>query len=77
MWLHAQRLPVNLALSLSKVHLKQHVGIMEHALLQRYQNELRLWKSLTYHVPDVLGMAQVQCRVNLIQNIKWRGLIQQ
>lgn len=53
-------LPLNLTLPLREVHLIEYVCILEHALLQRDDDELGLWEALAYHVADVLGVGEVE-----------------
>ena len=69
-------LPVDLALAFSKVNLVQNVCVLEHSFLERYQNELRLWEPLAYHVPDVLSVRQIEGRVDFIQDVERRRLVQ-
>ena len=45
---------------------KQHVGVLEHALFQGHDNELRMLKVILDHCTNVLRVAQVQSRINLI-----------
>lgn len=67
---------IHLRFPLAKMHLVQNISILEHPLLQRNQYKLRLWESLTDHIPDILSMRQIKGRVDLIQDIEWRWLVQ-
>mmetsp|Transcript_65002 Transcript_65002/g.164754 ORF Transcript_65002/g.164754 Transcript_65002/m.164754 type:complete len:296 (+) Transcript_65002:306-1193(+) len=51
--------------------------MVEHALFEGDHDELRVREVRPDHVADVLGVAQVQCRVDLIQNVHRSGLEQQ
>lgn len=44
---------------------EQHVGVVEHALLQGHHDELGLREVRLDHAPDVLRVAQVQRRIHL------------
>mmetsp|Transcript_45018 Transcript_45018/g.75101 ORF Transcript_45018/g.75101 Transcript_45018/m.75101 type:complete len:345 (+) Transcript_45018:383-1417(+) len=51
-----------------------HVGVAEHALLERDDDELRLREVCLDHAADVLRVAEIQRRVHLVQDIDGRGL---
>ena len=46
---------------------EEHVGIVEHALLEGHYDELGVREVGLDHVPDVLRVAQVQSCINLSQ----------
>lgn len=49
-------LPLYLALPLCEVYLVEYICVLEHAFLQRDDNELRLREALADHVADVFGV---------------------
>lgn len=53
-------LPFHLTLSLCEVNLVQYVCILEHPLLKRDDDELRLWEALADHVSNVFGVGKVE-----------------
>lgn len=49
------------------------VCVLEHAILQRDNNELRSLESRLDQTADVLRVRQIQSSVNLIKNVHWGG----
>ena len=56
--------------AINELGLEKYVGVVPHALLQRYDQELRLRKVFLQHHTDILCVGQVQGRIDLIQNIQ-------
>lgn len=50
------------------------VGVLEHAVLERHYDELRVLEARLDDAPDVLRVAQVQRRVHLVQDVHGRRL---
>lgn len=50
------------------------VCVVEHALLQGHDDELRLREVRADHAPNVLGVAQVERRIHLVQDVDGRRL---
>merc|ERR1719424_1692124 len=48
---------------------EKDVGVVEHAFLQRDDDKLGMRKVCAYHVADVLCVAEIESRVNLIQDV--------
>ena len=63
-----------LALPATHLGAENDVCVVEHALLQRHNDELRLWKVRADHAADVLRVAQIQRGIHLIQDVDWRRL---
>lgn len=63
--------------ALFELNLVKHVRILEQALFQADDQELRLGEVLADHLPNILRVTQVQCRIDLIQNVQGRRLILQ
>ena len=53
------------------------VGVVEHALLQRHDDELAVAEVRAEHGADVLRVAEVERRIHLVENVQGRGLEQQ
>ncbi len=63
--------------ALFELNLVKHVRILEQALFQADNQELRLGEVFADHLPNILRVTQVQCRIDLIQNVQGRRLILQ
>ena len=55
----------------------EHVCILEHAVLERHNNKLTLFEVTLQHRANILRVGQIECGVDLVQNINWRRLQQQ
>ena len=51
--------------SIDEFGAEDHVGVLEHALLQRHDNELRMFEVVFDHGANVLGVAQIKRRIHL------------
>ena len=63
--------------ALFELNLVKHVCILEEALFQAHDQELWLGEVLADHLPNILSVTQVQRCIDLIQDVKWCGLILQ
>ena len=48
---------------------EHYVCIVEHALFQRNNDELRVREVFAQHLANILRMREIQCGIHLIQNI--------
>ena len=55
--------------TINKARAEKHVRMIEHPFLERDHNKLGMRKMGPNHMADVLGMAQIQGRIDLIQDI--------
>ena len=53
-------LSFHFALSFREVHLIEYVCVLEHSLLKRDDDELRLREALADHVADIFGVGKVE-----------------
>lgn len=58
----------------TKPRLENAVGILEHAILERHNNELRSLESGLDQATDILRVRQVESGVDLVENVHWRWL---
>ena len=63
--------------SIHKLCTKQHVCIVEHAVLERDQNELGAFKVIFQHAANILRVAQIKSGIHLIKNVERRQLEEQ
>ena len=56
--------------TVDKLCAKEDVGIVEHAVLERDDNELGVLEVSLEHEPDILRVRQIQRRVHLVQNVE-------
>mmetsp|Transcript_126419 Transcript_126419/g.307199 ORF Transcript_126419/g.307199 Transcript_126419/m.307199 type:complete len:273 (+) Transcript_126419:101-919(+) len=63
--------------TIHKLGAEDNVGVVEHPLLERHHNELRLAEMCPQHGANVLRVRKVQRRVNLIEDVHRSGLEQQ
>lgn len=57
---------LNLTVVVHELHLEQHVSVLKQPFLEADHDELRVLEVLSDHLPDVLGVRQVQGGVNLV-----------
>lgn len=55
--------------SIDKLRAEEHVGVLEHALLERHDDELRVLEVVFDHRANILCVAQVERRIHLVQNV--------
>lgn len=54
--------------------LEQDVGIGEQALFERDDDKLTAFESVLEQLTDMLRVLQIQCCVDLIENVHWGRL---
>jgi hypothetical protein len=52
-----------------ELHFEKHVGILEKSLFETYDQKLTVLEEFLDHQPDVLGVGEVQGRIDFVQNI--------
>jgi hypothetical protein len=63
-----------LAVVVDKLNLIEYVSVLKKSLFKAHDDELGILEVFTDHLADVLCVRKVQCGVNLIQDVEWRGL---
>lgn len=53
---------------------EEHVGVIEHAVLEADHDELRVLEVVLEHLSDVLRVGEVEGGVNLVQDVEGRRL---
>ena len=72
-----QSIPRHRRHPLNEFRAKKNVGIVEHAVFQRHNNKLRLFKMLFEHDADILSVGQIQGSVHLVEDVDGRRFEQQ
>ena len=62
--------------AVDELGLEENVSVVEHAILERDHDELRVSEVGAQHLADVLGVRKIQRRVNFVQNVQRRGFEQ-
>lgn len=61
--------------SVDELGAEQHVGVIEHAVLQGNNDELGLFEMRLQHVSDVLRMTEIKGGIHFVQNVE-RGRLE-
>ena len=60
--------------AVAEARAEEDVRVREEALLERHDDELRALEARAEELPDVLRVREVERRVDLVEDVHWRGL---